>query len=405
MRIGPGGSPERIPEELVLHGHLDAIERGEFVGRAVHHAFRARAIVAADIDDERIVELSEVFHRLDDAAHFIVGVGLVGRIDVRLLDKELLLLQIKRVPSGQLRAAVDVLPVRPRSQLRVLGQDAEFFLIGKNGVAQFLPTVVEEMHRADLVYPLLRRVVRGVDTAGHVIDEEGLVGGEFLELLHVLDGFVGHRRGEVPGGIAHERIDRRRVAEEVRLPLAGVAADESVKILETHAVRPLPERPGLAVRQRTACYGPCRTRMWNTVVLEDGADGALLDRNDRVVAGIPGRDFSDHAEAHRMMVASGDEGGAGRRAERGRVEICVAQTVLPRCGPGPVSGSPRRRCRVIQTRKSSVIISSTFGAFFGGKTRGGHQGVGLGGFLFDDSAEFRIGRRKLFPAEGGGGIG
>jgi hypothetical protein len=47
-------------------------------------------------------------------------------------------------------------------------------------------------------------------------------------------------------GVALEGIDRRGVAEQVRLPLAGVAADEAVEVLEAHARRPLVERPGLA---------------------------------------------------------------------------------------------------------------------------------------------------------------
>ena len=47
-------------------------------------------------------------------------------------------------------------------------------------------------------------------------------------------------------GLADVGIDRRGVAEQVRLPLAGVAADEAVEVLEAHADRPLVERPGLA---------------------------------------------------------------------------------------------------------------------------------------------------------------
>ena len=52
---------------------------------------------------------------------------------------------------------------------------------------------------------------------------------------------------------------------------------------------------------------------------------------------------------------------------------------------------------------SSVIMSRTLGAPFGGTTRGGHQGVELGRFIFDHPAEIRRGRRKLFPVNRGGG--
>ncbi len=328
MRIRPGGSPERIPEELVLHRHLDAIESGEFVGRAVDRALRARAVVAADVDDERVVEVAEVFDRLDDAADLVVGVGLVGRVDVRLLDKELLLVPAERIPLRQLRAAVDILPVRPRGQLRALGKDAEFLLVGENGLAQFFPAVIEEVHRADLVDPFLGGVMRRMDSAGDVVHEEGLAGREFFELFDMLDRFIGHGRGKVPAGVVLEGINGRRVAKEVRLPLAGVAADKPVEILEAHADRPLIERPGLAVREKRRVMIFTEPRGRVSVVLQDRADSTLLNGDDRVVTGEAGRNFAHHAEARRVMVAAGDERRTGRRTERGRVEVRVAQPVL-----------------------------------------------------------------------------
>jgi len=41
------------------------------------------------------------------------------------------------------------------------------------------------------------------------------------------------------------RVDRRGIAEQVRLPLIG-AADEAIEIVETHSSRPLIEWPRLA---------------------------------------------------------------------------------------------------------------------------------------------------------------
>src|SRR4029450_12874779 len=86
--------------------------------------------------------------------------------------------------------------------------------------------------------------------AGHVIDEPRLAGSDLLELLDVLDGLIRHRRLQIPAGIALEGVDGRRVAEQVRLPLAGVATDEAIEVIESHAVRPLIERPGLARLER-----------------------------------------------------------------------------------------------------------------------------------------------------------
>ena len=176
---------------------------------------------------------------------------------------------------------------RPRRQLGVVGHDAQSLLVGEDGLAQLVPAVVEQMHVADLLDPLRRRMMRRVGAARHVIDKERLLRRDLLELLHVLDGLVGHRRRQVPARIALEGIDRRRIAEQVRLPLAGVAADEAVEIFEAHAVGPLLERPGLArlVRRRVVVLAEPRGGV--PVRLQDGADGALVDRDDRVVARKP----------------------------------------------------------------------------------------------------------------------
>ena len=139
--------------------------------------------------------------------------------------------------------------------------------------------------------------------ARNVIDEPRLAGRDLLELLHVLDGLIRHRRLQVPAGIALEGVDGGRIAEQVRLPLAGVAADEAIEIIEAHSVRPLIEGPGLArlVRGRVVVLAEPRCRV--PVLLQDCADGALLNRDDRVVAREPRRYFAHHPEADRVMVA------------------------------------------------------------------------------------------------------
>jgi hypothetical protein len=55
MRERPFRSPKWIPEKLVLHRNLNAIESGELVRRAIDHAFGARAVIATDIDDQGVV--------------------------------------------------------------------------------------------------------------------------------------------------------------------------------------------------------------------------------------------------------------------------------------------------------------------------------------------------------------
>ena len=41
-------------------------------------AFRTRAIVTFDVDDEGVVELADVLHRLDHPTDLVVGIGNVG---------------------------------------------------------------------------------------------------------------------------------------------------------------------------------------------------------------------------------------------------------------------------------------------------------------------------------------
>ena len=119
--------------------------------------------------------------------------------------------------------------------------------------------------------------------AWHVIDEPRLAGSDLLELFHVLDGLVGHRRLQIPAGIALEGVDGGRIAEQVRLPLAGIATDEAVKIIEPHSIRPLIERPGLARLIRGRVVVLAEPRGCVAVVPQDCANGAFLDRDDRVV--------------------------------------------------------------------------------------------------------------------------
>ena len=217
--------------------------------------------------------------------------------------------------------------------------------------------------------------MRRVGAARDVIDKERLVGRDLLELLHVLDGLVGHGRREIPAGIALEGIDRGRVAIEVRLPLAGVAADEAVEILEAHSDRPLVERPGLGrlIGGRVVVLAEPRGRV--SVLLQNGADGAVRFQNDRVVARIARGDFAHDPEAGDVVIAARDQGRPRRRAQRGRVEVRVAQPGRWRCDPEPGSGSTPPKVPGAPKPSSSVMMSSTLGAPFGGTTRGAHQGV------------------------------
>ena len=91
-----------------LHGlgsFQNAVVGGQLIEGAVEGAFGAGAVVAADVDDQRVVELAHVLDGLDDAADLVVGIGGVAGEDLRLARIEFLLQQGKRVPLRQCQPA------------------------------------------------------------------------------------------------------------------------------------------------------------------------------------------------------------------------------------------------------------------------------------------------------------
>ena len=112
--IGLVGAPGVVEIlQLVLDRHLDSVEHGHFVRRAEQCAFGTGAIVAVDVDDQRVVELAHVVDCLDHAADFVVGVGDVGGEDIDLAEEHLLFVGRELVPMLQQ-------VMRPRRQLGIL---------------------------------------------------------------------------------------------------------------------------------------------------------------------------------------------------------------------------------------------------------------------------------------------
>ncbi len=350
--VGEVGAPDRDQRQHLLHGEGEAVEVGDLVRRAVHRALGAHAVVAADEDDQGVVELAELLDRLDDAADLVVGVGHVGGPDIDLAEIELLLVGGQRVPLGQ--------DVRPGGQFRVGRNDAELLLVLEDALAHLFPAVVEQLHRADLVHPLLGGMVRRVRGARRVVDEpRPLRVGRGLG-VDVLDGVVGHGGDQVPARLAVVGMDRGGVAEQVaRLPLAGVAADKAVEVVVALPDRPVGERPG---------RGGLPDR--HVVVLAEPGGGVavLLQRHrhmralrprDGVVAGVADGTFGNVAEADGVMVAAGQQRRPGRRTQRGVVHLGVAQTALGqlvegRRGNDAAEGRVRTEARIIDQDQQHI---------------------------------------------------
>ena len=173
-----------------------------------------------------------------------------------------------------------------------------------------------------LVGPLLRHVVRRMGGAGREVHEERLVGHQRLLLAHPAHAVVGEVLGEVVpllGG--RGRLDRGRAVVQRRVPLVVLAADEAVEALEPSAAgRPRVERAhrrGLPHRDLVALAELCRRV---PVQLQRHGQRRLRVRPQRAVPGGRRGGLGDRSHPDRVVVAAGEQGLSGRRAQRRGVE-------------------------------------------------------------------------------------
>ncbi len=395
MRVSPCRTPGIIELELLGDREVeDAVVRSVLIGRARQRAFGTGAVVADDVDDQRVVELAHVLDRLDHAADFVVGIGRVARVHLGLPGKQLLLVGRKRLPLRQ--------AIRPVGQLGVVGDHSQALLVGEDPVAQDIPAHIE--FALELFHPLRLRLVRRVASSGNIVEEERLVGRRGVELLHIADRFVSRVGDEVVIGFADPRENLLVILEKIGRPLIGLAAHEAVEVVEAHPDRPLVERAGDGVLVGRRVVVLAEPRRGIAVVFEDPAERRTILTDDRVVAWKACRQLRDYAKARRMVVASGDQRRPRRRAQRGRVEFGVAQ---PRLGD-----AIQRRSGYDATKGAADAISLVVGHDEQnvGRTLGRHNGrwpprFGFLGILLDHAAEFWLWRRDLIPLDRGRGAG
>src|ERR1035437_9326825 len=108
-------------------------------------------------------------------------------------------------------------------------------------------------------------------------------------LIEPTNGVVRHRGRKVPARVANVWVDGCGIAEEVRLPLVRVTADEAIEILEAHANRPLIKRSGLARKPSGRVVFLAKPRRAIAVIEQNPADRRAIPANDTVVAGKAGR--------------------------------------------------------------------------------------------------------------------
>ncbi len=164
------------------------------------------------------------------------------------------------------------------------------------------------------------------------VGEERLLRVLGAHAVEPLDRLVGHGIREVVGVFLVVELRRRAddllVLRQARVPLAGVAAEEAVEVVEAPAVRPAVEGPGralLAVGRQVPLPEGGRAV---AVVAEDARQRSAVPRQRRGVAREPARELADRAEAHGVVVPPGQQRRPGRRAQRRDVEAVVAKALL-----------------------------------------------------------------------------
>ena len=124
------------------------------------------------------------------------------------------------------------------------------------------------------------------------------------------------------------RLDRRVVAHQFGRVLVGLGIHEAVVAIEAAAERPAVERAGRA-RLGERRHVPLAQHVVAIAVrAQHLGDGARLLRDLAAIAGIARIEIGEAADAHRMMVAAGQQRGARGRAHRRRMEAGVAQAAL-----------------------------------------------------------------------------
>ena len=165
-----------------------------------------------------------------------------------------------------------------------------------------------------------------VARAERQVQHEGLVRLHVAQVGDELDRPIGQIGAEVVAvGRRAGRRDPVVVVGEGRLELVGLAAEEAVEALEAAPERPRrPRRPEVEVlvgREVPLAHGVGRVAVRNGELGEHpGRSG-----DPAVVAGEPGCQVGDPADADAVVVAAGQQAGAGRRAQRRGVEVAVAK--------------------------------------------------------------------------------
>ncbi len=163
-----------------------------------------------------------------------------------------------------------------------------------------------------------------------------------------------HRARNILAALGRDarRLDLVVVADQVGIPLAGVAAQKAVKALESAAQRPPVERPGRGLELRRQQVVLADHERAVAAGQQHLGEEAVLERNSAVVSRVTGRELVDRRLRVRVVVAAGDDTRARRRAQRGGVRVRIQQAAR---GQGIQAGRGDRAAVTAELAVAGVV--------------------------------------------------
>ena len=174
----------------------------------------------------------------------------------------------------------------------------------------------------------------GVAAAGRVVDEPRRLGLLRAHAVEPVDRLVREVVGEVVRIVlgALRYADRLLVLGDQRFELPCLASQEAPEVVEPQPRRPAIERPSRSLLV-VGCEMPLAERRGHVpVLLQRPRQRRAITGDGRVTARERPGELGHEAEADSMLVAAGQQSGAGRRADRSDVKAVIAQASLRHAG-------------------------------------------------------------------------
>src|SRR5664279_634277 len=233
MGEGAGVAPGVQMRHVDLGVADNSVERHHLVVSALRSAFCTGAVIAADVDEQRVVHYTHLLQGIHQTSYLLIRVlGEYGK-GLHLPGLQFLLFWSLGIPGWDLLGSL--------GQLRILRDDPHLFLSCKRLLALHVPSLIELAFIA--VDVRLGYVMRSVQRTRGEVNKKWIVGCKGVLRLHPCQGLVRHVYREVIVGIRRVLHSDRSIEDGGR-PLVGLTADETVELVKTGMCEPAVKRSG-----------------------------------------------------------------------------------------------------------------------------------------------------------------